>query len=462
MTYTVEHASGLREFFHLRRDPLAWFAEAAQRGIDIRTLRIGSRHIFQLNHPDLIRDVLITHDWNFVKGRGLRASRPVLGQGLLTSEGELHRRQRRLVQPAFHSARLASYADTMTACANSTCRTWTDGSVIAIDQEMMRLTLRIVGRTLFSADLASGAAGVSASLTRALKLFLHLNSPITQLFPPLRHYREREAAKLRAELAAVLAPVIREHRAYPERYDDMLSMLLRSTDDSGAGFLSDDLLLDEALTLFLAGHETTANALTFTWLLLAQHPQAAARLHDEVDCVLGGHLPTYDAVPRLTHTGRVFREALRLYPPAWLIARDAVTSYRFGSLDVPANSTVFMSPFATQRDPRYWPDPERFLPERFADSAVERPRFAFYPFGAGTRACVGEHFAWMEGTLLLATLAQRWQLHLASSQRVELWPQITLRPRRPLLMRVEARQPRRAFLMPGQGSQRTCAQPSVY
>lgn len=440
MNYSVEFESGIRPLVQLRRNRLAYIAQIGQRSVDIRCLKIGSRRIFQVNHPDLIRDVLVTHDWNFIKGQGLRASRPVLGKGLLTSEGELHRRQRRLVQPAFHNARLESYGDIMVACADAVSRSWTDSSSIAIDREMMRLTLEIVGRTLFGADLGDDAAGVGASLTRALRLFLMLNSPVIQLLAPLRWIAERKAARSRKEIEQVLRKVIDEHRRDPIRYDDMLSMLLRSSDEGGTGYMSEDLLLDESLTLFLAGHETTANALTWTWYLLAQHPEAAERLHAELDEVLDGQLPNPSDLSRLRFTGQIFREALRLYPPAWIVAREAVTDYRLGETEVPAGSTLVMSPYATHRDPRFWENPEEFNPDRWTDDAsAARPRFAFFPFGAGTRVCIGEHFAMMEGVLLLAMLAQRWRLHLVHGQKIELWPQITLRPRRSILMQLESR-----------------------
>ncbi|HVZ82096.1 MAG TPA: cytochrome P450 [Terracidiphilus sp.] len=440
MSYTVEHRPGITEFIRFRRHLLSYLADAGTRGIDIVGLSIGSRLVFQVNHPDLIHDILIAHDWNFVKGRALRASKPVLGDGLLTSEGELHRRQRRLVQPAFHSQRLAAYASAMVECADIARRSWSEGSVLAIDQEMMRLTLQIVGRTLFSADMHNDASGVGDSLTRSLHLFLMLNSPLTQLVPPLRRLAERRASRARAEIAVVVQKVIDEHREHPDRYDDMLSMLLRSTDEGGTGYMSDELLLDESLTLFLAGHETTANALTWTWYLLAQHEDVADELYAEIDRVLAGRLPTLDDIPQLAFTSRVFHEALRIYPPAWVIGREAVTEYRLGDVRVPASSTLVMSPFAMHRDPRFWPDPERFDPGRWKETpeSSHRPRFAFFPFGAGTRACIGEHFAMMESVLLLATLAQRWRFHLVPGQTIELWPQITLRPRHSVQMRIEA------------------------
>jgi cytochrome P450 len=287
-----------------------------------------------------------------------------------------------------------------------------------------------VGRTLFSADVVDEASGIGESLTRALRLFIGLNRPLAQMVPPLRKRAERKAAQSRRELAVALVKVIEDHRRQPGKYDDMLSLLMSSQDDMGAGYMSDELLLDESLTLFLAGHETTANALCWTWYLLARHPEVESRLREEVDRVLAGRVPAVADMPQLLYTGQVFREALRLYPPAWIIAREAVSAYRLGPFDVPPGATIFMSPYATQRDPRFWDQPEQFDPERWAEEAsAARPRFAFFPFGAGTRVCIGEHFAMMEGILLLATILQRWKFHLLPDQKVELWPQIPLRPR---------------------------------
>jgi cytochrome P450 len=397
------------------------------------------RNVFQVNHPDLIRDVLVTHDWNFEKGRGLKASKPILGNGLLTSEGELHRRQRRLVQPTFHSARLAAYATTMVECAAEIRGTWKAGETVAIDQQMMRLTLQIVGKTLFSADLQKDAEGIGESLKRALGLFRALASPLTQLLAPLRKWAQRRVAQSRREIEGVLKKIIEEHREDPERYDDMLSMLMNSQDENAAGYMSDELLLDESLTLFLAGHETTANALTWTWYMLAEHPEEAALLYTELDAVLAGRLPTLEDMPKLEVTGRIFREVLRLYPPAWVIARTAVTNYKLGDVKVPAGAMLFMSPYATQRDARFWDEPEEFRPSRWSGETSGRPKFAFFPFGAGTRNCIGEHFAMMEGVLVIATLAQQWRFRLVPGQMVEAWPQLTLRPRSSINFEMERR-----------------------
>jgi cytochrome P450 len=446
MGYRVEHRKGPAELFRFRRAPLAYMLALAQSGVDIRHLEIGSRHLFLVNHPELIENILVTHDWNFIKGRALRSAKPMLGEGLVTSEGELHRRQRRLVQPAFHSARLAAYAGTMVDCTLAMGERWRGKTAVELHGEMMQLTLDIVGRTLFGASVLEEAAEIGRSLRQALRIFMRINSPLPQWLPPLRRLYERQAGDVRKAIGRVLRPLIEAHRQHPERYSDMLSMLMTAQEGPGtgfpsagllsagflsAGFLSAGFLSDECMTLFLAGHETTANALTWSLCLLSDHPARAQQVREELERELGGRRPGLEDVGRLTETAACFREALRLFPPAWIITREAVTPYRLGALPVSAGSTFLLSSFATQRDPRFWSRPAQFDPGRWQDGA-ERPRFAYYPFGAGTRVCIGEHFAWMEGTLVLATVMQHFDLRTPAVESIEPWPQMTLRPRHPV------------------------------
>lgn len=437
--YRTESVKGLRELLKFRKSPLVPLRNLARSGVDVLQIVAGKRQVYFVNHPNLIRDVLVTHDWNFIKGRGLRASKPLFGNGLLTSEGELHRRQRRLAQPAFHSTRLTEYARAMVELGSATSRGWRDGEQLAIDREMMRLTLQIVGHTLFTADVLHEAKDVGDAVTGALHQFRQLNSPFVQTTRFLRRWANLRASRSRRRFEGLLSRIIADHREHPDRYNDMLSMLM-TNDEMGSGYMSNELLLDEALTIFLAGHETTANALTWAWYLLAQHPEAERKLHEEIERVLQNRLPSHEDVPALRYTGQLFREVLRLYPPAWIIGREAVTGYRLGSIEVPAGATLMMSPYAMHRDPRFWNDPETFAPERWEDdSSGNRPKFAFFPFGAGTRVCIGEHFAALEGVLLIAVIAQQWRLYLVPGQEIALQPQITLRPRASILMSLEAR-----------------------
>lgn len=436
MGYRTEKVSGFREFMAFRRDRLAYVARAAERGMDVVEVELftAKGHLYQINHPQLIEDVLITNDWNFVKGQALASSKVVLGEGLITSEGELHRRQRRLVQPAFHSQRLAGYATSMVRCAIDHAASWRGGETVDIHEEMMRLTLMIVGETLFSADLRNASSGVGDSLKVALASFLRVNSPMAQFVAPYRKRAMKVAAEARKKIVAVLQGIIDEHRADPDKYDDMLSMLMQASE--GSQHMSDDLLLDESLTLFLAGHETVANALSWMFYLLSQNPECEAKLRVELDAVLQGRAPALEDLQRLQYTTQCFKEALRIYPPVWVIVRDAVTAYRVADMDIPAGTLLLLSTFATHRDPRWWPEPLKYDPDRFGPDAAPRPRFAFYPFGAGTRNCIGENFAMMEGVLLLATILQRWKMDFLPGQKVEMWPQITLRPKHPMHFRL--------------------------
>ena len=425
----------------IARNPLALFVAIARDYGDIAHYRVGPQNLFFFNHPDLVRDVLVTHGRNFHKSRGLERARRLLGNGLLTSEDEIHLRQRRLAQPAFHRQRVAAYAETMASYAENTRARWRDGETLDMHHEMMRLTLDIVAKTLFDADVDSEAAEIGQALTTAFESFNFAMLPFTEYLEklPLPAVRRFNAARNR--LDDTVYRMIEQRRASGEDKGDLLSMLLLAQDTEGDGTgMSDTQLRDEALTIFLAGHETTANALTWTWYLLSQNPEAEARLHAEIDSALRGRLPTYDDVALLPYARMVLAESMRLYPPAWAIGRRAIESYEARDFTVPPNSVVLMSQYVMHRDPRFFPDPERFDPERWTPEAqASRPKFAYFPFGGGNRVCIGEQFAWMEGVLLIATIAQRWKMRLVPGHRVELKPLITLRPKYGMRMTVHRR-----------------------
>lgn len=425
----------------LARDRLGFICRVAREHGDIAHVRIGSRHLFVVNHPDLIRDVLVTHNRNFVKGRGLQRARRLLGDGLLTSEGERHLRQRRLAQPAFHKQRIASYAETMAEYARRTGARWSDGDSLDIAREMARLTLSIAGNTLFGSDVEEDSREIGDALTAALELFNVAVLPFSEMIDKLPLPWTIRFNRARKQLDAIIYRIIAERRAQRTDRGDLLSMLMLARDDEGDGSgMTDEQLRDEVMTLILAGHETTANALAWTWYLLAQNPEQETRLHAELKLVLGGRQPTADDVPRLVYTRMVAAESMRLYPPAWAVGYQALTDQQLGEYVVPAGSFVVMSPFIMHRDPRYYPDPERFDPQRWTPEAQqERPRFAYFPFGGGPRQCIGEQFAWMELVLVIATLAQHWLMRLAPGQLVEPQALFTLRPRGGMPMTVKRR-----------------------
>jgi cytochrome P450 len=427
----------LRDF---RADAPLFLENAAREHGDIVNFRLGPQNAYLLNHPDWIKDVLVTHQSNFTKSRMLERARVLLGDGLLTSEGEFHRRQRRLAQPAFHRDRLRGYAASMTDCAARCRDQWKSGATFDVSKEMMRLTLAIVGRTLFSADVASEADEIGGALTQVFELFETMLMPFSEWLEKLPLPSVRRFERARDRLDKTIYRLIAERRASGRDAGDLLSMLLLAQDEEGEGSMSDRQVRDEALTLLLAGHETTSNALTWTWYSLSRDPSAEAMFHAELDRVLGERLPAFEDLPELRYTEGVFAEALRLYPPAWAVGRRAKQDYPVGDYLIPARSIVIMSPWVVHRDPRWFPDPEKFDPERWRPEIAEmRPKFSYFPFGGGARVCIGERFAWMEGVLLLAALGQRWRLRLEAGHRVETKALITLRPKYGMRMTAEGR-----------------------
>ncbi len=424
-----------------RAKPIQFLMGIAREYGDLPYFRLGGFHVYLINHPDLVREVLVTQQSNFIKSRALQRARILLGEGLLTSEGQFHLRQRRLVQPAFHRDRLAAYAAVMSEYAVRCRQRWTAGETLDISKEMMRLTLAVVGKTLFSADVESEASQIGAALTTVLKMFRMLLMPFAEYVEKLPLPAMRRFEQARNRLDETIYGIIRQRRASGEDSGDLLSMLLLSQDDEDhGGHMTDQQVRDEALTLFLAGHETTANALTWTWYLLSQNPDCERRLHEEIDSVLEGRAPAFEDLPSLRFTEMVLAEAMRLYPPAWAIGRMAKAAFELNGVQIAGGSICIASPYVTQRDPRWFPDPERFDPERWTPEARdERPKFSYFPFGGGSRVCIGERFAWMEGILLIAALAQKWKLRLDPGQRVEPLPLITLRTKHGMRMRVEPR-----------------------
>jgi cytochrome P450 len=414
-----------------RRDPIAFMSQLARDYGDIVMYRLGPERAFLLNHPDHIREVLVTQQRNFTKGRGLQWAKYLLGEGLLTSEGDVHRRQRRLAQPAFQRQRLAAYGTIMAGYGMRVQQSWQDGEQRDIAPDMTRLTLAIAGKTLFDTDVDADARDVGEALSTIIDLFPRFMLPFQRLLGKLPLPSNRRADAARQRLDTVIYDMIQERRASGVDKGDLLSMLLLAQDEEGDGSgMSDQQLRDEVMTIFLAGHETTANMLTWTWYLLSQYPEAEARLHTELDTVLAGRLPTVADLPQLPYTRMVVAESMRLYPPAWIIGRRSIDAYSVGDYVIPAGSIVMLCQYLVHRDARYYANPDNFDPQRWTPEAEARlPKFAYFPFGGGARQCMGEAFAWMEGQLLLATLAQRWRMRLVPGHPVVPKALITLRPR---------------------------------
>jgi cytochrome P450 len=411
----------------LWRDSTGTLTRFAREHGDVAAFRFAGEDRVLLNHPDLIRAVLVTEQRSFMKGQALQEAKRVLGEGLLTSEGELHLRQRRLMQPLFHGRRLDGYEEAFAACAERAQSRWREGDVVDVHAEMARLTLDNVGRTLFDADVVGEAREIGEALTGALDGVSRLVYPWGHLLDrlPLPSTRRFRAACER--LDATIYRLIAERRAAGATGSDLLSLLLSAQDEGGR--MSDRQVRDEAMTLFLAGHETTANVLAWMLYLLSRHRDAEERVVEEL--AAGAAAP---------YTGMVLSEALRLYPPAWIIGRRALVDADLGQVVIPAGALAVLSPFVTHRDSRWYPEPERFDPDRWAPEAREaRPQHAYFPFGGGTRMCIGEGFALAEARAVLRTLLPRWAFELVPGRRVEILPRVTLRPRGGLWMSVRRR-----------------------
>ncbi|MGF7237121.1 MAG: cytochrome P450 [Frankia sp.] len=441
----------------LRADPLAGLTRLRREFGPI--VRLSSRPVsaFLVADPAAIADGLVGSNRTHAKGavrRGFGSSETVvqpltmlLGQGLLTSAGEVHRRQRRLMQPLFHRQRIEGYGDTFARIADDTAATWRDGQRLDVHAEMTEMTLAIVARTLFGVDLDSEiVAVVRTAIDENMPAAGRARLPGFETFErlPLPAPRRRRAA--RESLDRVVYDLIEARRAAGAGGDDLLSLLLSTRDaDTGAG-MADEEVRDEALTIMLAGHETTANALSWTFHLLGGDPEVAARMHAELDTVLAARTPTMDDLPRLPYTDAVFRESMRLYPPVWAMGRHLTEEREVGGFLLPAGSTLLFSQWVVHRDERWWPNPDRFDPTRWLGATIgvgaappDQPRYSYFPFGGGPRQCIGNTFAHAEGVLALAAISRRWLFAPVAGVEIVPQPLVTLRPRDGLPMTAHRR-----------------------
>ena len=435
---------------------------------------LGTPIVF-INDPDYIREILVNQSSSFVKERTVRRMKVLLGEGLITSDDPIHKRQRRIVAPAFHRQRIAAYGDQIVACADSQQRSWRPNQHIDIAAANMQLSLEIVARTLFNTEVTADIRSINDEVNTIMGLYNFIVA-----FPRLENFIHLPIPKLikfrksKSRLDAVVNRLIREHREAaanggPDK-GDLLSMLLTSRDEQADATgqhtgMSDEQVRDEVLTIFLAGYETVANGLTWTWYLLSQNPEVEAKLHAELDAVLGvdtepgaprpdsgtwdgpprncpraHRYPTLADYPALRYTEQVFAESMRLYPPAWAMGRMSTGPVQLGPYRIPPGAHFFFSQYIMGRDPQYFPDPLRFDPDRFTPEArAARPKFTYFPFGGGNRQCIGESFAWMEGVFSIATIAQRWRMSYLGATPPEPQAKITLRPRDPLMMQLVPR-----------------------
>ena len=461
----------LRQFIH---DPTNTLTNIARKYGDISYFKLGrQQHVYLINNPDYIEKVLIHDHRNFKKGKRLQTAKAILGEGLVTSEGEFHNSQRRLIQPIFHPKQIISYSNIMTDYANRIRDKWKDGDTLDIQQEMMHLTLGIICKSVLNYDVESKEARqVSKALTTCRNYSKRLQNPIgyvldkVPILPAVRG--AREAKKDLDDLVyGLIADRIRRQQQQQQQESahddkDLLSRLMQAqdsittstessqsqSDNNTNGKMSNRQVRDEVMTIFIAGHETTANALTWTFYLLSQNPDIEKKLHDEIDSVLGTtndsnsgiRLPAANDIPKLQYTEKVLRESMRLYPPVWTIGRYVENDYSVDEYSIPAGSSLLMSQYVMHHDPRYYDQPEQFNPDRWTEEfKAHLPRFSYFPFGGGIRGCIGETFAWMEGVLVIAIIAQKWTMQHVPGHRVKLDPAITLRPKYGMKMKLTQR-----------------------
>jgi cytochrome P450 len=464
----------LKLFFDFLRDPLTILHNLSKKYGDISHFKFGKNHIYLINNPDYIKDVLVNYENNFIKSRGLQLAKRILGEGLLTSEGEIHRRQRQLIQPIFHPDEIPNYANIMTDYTLGISSQWYDQAIIDIHKEFMHLALAIVIKIFFSVSIEeSEIKEIDQYVTTIIEHFNRARMPFAGIIEKVPLPSNIQFYQAKKHLDEIIYRIIDSHvnndsgnNDYNQQqngshlHKDLISLLLQGQAD---GYFStsknnEDVnkrnkekvhnnitsnnnrqqLRDNVMTIFLAGHETVANALTWTFYLLSQNPKEEKMLHEELDSVLhDDNAATAKDISKLEYTQRVFAESMRIYPPAWAIGRQAIEDCKIGGYVIPAGSSILMSQYLMHHDRRYFPEPERFDPERWnPQEKAKRPRFSYFPFGGGVRSCIGETFAWMEGILVIATIARRWKIRVMPEYPIVLQPLVTLRPKHGIQMKL--------------------------
>ena len=423
-------------FWAFRKDPLAFFTNTARTYGDIAGFSFGPQKVYLVSRPEWVEDILVKSAGKFAKGVALERAKVLLGNGLLTAAGQEHLKHRRMIQPLFHRQHVQGFAEAFVRHATAWRDQVTPGATLDITREMSGLTLGIIGETMFSSDVQGDADEVREALTDAVSNFayafipglMHLQKLPLPMFVRMRTARERLDRVIHRVITARRAGVDKPEGLSPRM--DLIAMLLaaRDPENPNEGGMGDTQIRDEAMTIFLAGHETTANDMAWTWHLLGTSPDAEARLHDELDTVLAGRVPTMDDVPKLEWTRAIISESMRLFPPAWTMGRRVLQDHALGSHTVEKDSLVILSQWVVHHDPRWWSEPEAFTPERWM-APTDRPKYSYFPFGGGTRVCIGEAFAWTEAILLLATIAQRWRFVRGEQPAPTTEPRITLRPK---------------------------------
>jgi len=431
----------LGHLFSFRRDIIGFLKKIAHEYGDIVHFKLGPIRIVLLNHPDHIKEVLTTQHRNFVKGRPLEMAKELLGEGLLTSEGEFHKRQSRLIQPAFHRNAIESCATAMTECSANLMDGWSEDMQVDIKEEMTNMSIAIAGKAMFGTDIKKEAKEINKALDTVTDLFGRIALPFSELLLKLPIPSTRRFFKAKAKLDDTIYSMIAERQRNKADKRDLLSLLLNSQDEKvDGGGMNDQQVRDEALTLFLTAFDTTSTALTWVWYLLSQNPEAEAELHEELDRVLEGRVPTAEDVANLKYTRMVLGESMRMFPPSYVIPRQALENFPIDKYVVPRGTIILMSPYLIHHDSRFHTNPEKFDPRAWdKHSRSANSKYEFFPFSRGPRACIGEPFAWMQGILVLASIAQFWRIKLAPGHPVEMLPLMNLRPKYGMLMTLHRR-----------------------
>lgn len=438
------HGPGLLESWKFIRewtvDRITPMEELAERYGDIVQLRLGVKNIFVLNHPDLVEEMFVGRHKDFHKDRYNRVFQQIMGNGLFSSEEKFHLCQRRMIQPAFHKERLLEYGTHMVAAAGSQLNKWGDQEEVDLYQCMVDTTLDITAKTLFNSDVSDDSRAISESVGVLIGFDTRIVMPFGTFILHLPLPSNRPFFEHRKRINEVVYRLIDEHRSKDDQ-GDFLSLLLRAEDQDDGHRMTREQVRDEAVSLLLASHETTAIALTYAFYLLALNPEALKKVEEEIQSVFKGEAPDAAKYADLHYTRAAFAEAMRLYPPAFTLARESIRDTTLGGHKIPKGSMCVASPYIVQRDERFFPDSTRFNPDRWLGGACRNiPKFAYFPFGGGNRVCIGESFVWMEGVLVIATILQQWRMRLPDSFELRFDPHITLRPKPPVPIRLERRE----------------------
>ncbi len=428
--------------FAFRKNPLEFLRQASKEYGDVVHMQFGPRHLYLISNPDYIKEILVTKQGHFHKAKGLQVAKAVVGEGILTSEGKQHLRQRRLMQPSFRQEHIRSYGETMVDYSEDMVNGWHDGEERLITKDMMELTLAIITKTMFGTNITEGVNDIGHAIEVGLKYVSRRASSFIDIPEAIPTRSNREFKEAAQTLDRAIYSIIEERRkSETSGQGDLLSMLLAARDEEDNTGMTDKQVRDEVMTIFVAGHETTANTLSWTLYLLSQHPEVEQKLWDEIDHVLNGRRVTVNDLPKLKYAENIIWETLRLYPAAWMINREVTDAVEIGGHVFQPGETLMMSQYVMHRTPEYFDQPDHFRPERFEGNLLkEIPQFAFFPFGGGPRVCIGNHFAIMEATLILVTIAQKFQLRLIPDHPpVEPEPVVTLRPKNGLHMIVKQR-----------------------